>query len=694
MNKPSSTNRLASETSPYLLQHAHNPVDWYPWGPEALKRAKKENKPIFLSIGYSACHWCHVMERESFEDTATAKILNEHFISIKVDREERPDLDNIYMNAVQLMTHRGGWPMTVFLTPDLEPFYGGTYFPPEDRMGLPGFKKILMGVANTWKTRESEVKKSAGELLNALRDLAKTDPTLGNAPAFRALTEAAFHKTKSSFDPTYGGLGRAPKFFHTGDFRLALRHWRTSQDQDALTIVSTTLELWSRGGIYDQLGGGFHRYSTDDQWLVPHFEKMLYDNALLIELYVEAYQATHNLSFARTVREMVDYVFRSLYSPEGLFYSTEDADSEGVEGKFYIWSKEEIDKALGSEIAAVFNKVFNVSENGNWEHQNILHRTESWEELAAQLNLSEAELEETLALAKRKLFSLRQKRIAPGIDTKCLTSWNGMMIHSIALAHQVLNEPSYLERAEKALNFILDNLWDGKTLKHVYSGSESKVEGFLEDYAHIIQANLTMYESNFNSKYLRFAEDLTRRMIELFWDSSTKQFFFSPPKQNDLVIRPSETYDGATPSSSAIAITALVRLGKLTYNESYSVIAEQALKTYEPQMRTLPQASSQLLIALELLQNRSQEFVLVPGNDQELEDWLQAIRERFIPNKIVAVKSPDETKNGLFTDKNTLENKTTLYLCENRTCQIPQNDLDAFKKALRIEAFQQKIQPV
>ncbi|NBY20017.1 thioredoxin domain-containing protein [bacterium] len=354
MNKPSSTNRLASETSPYLLQHAHNPVDWYPWGPEALKRAKKENKPIFLSIGYSACHWCHVMERESFEDTATAKILNEHFISIKVDREERPDLDNIYMNAVQLMTHRGGWPMTVFLTPDLEPFYGGTYFPPEDRMGLPGFKKILMGVANTWKTRESEVKKSAGELLNALRDLAKTDPTLGNAPAFRALTEAAFHKTKSSFDPTYGGLGRAPKFFHTGDFRLALRHWRTSQDQDALTIVSTTLELWSRGGIYDQLGGGFHRYSTDDQWLVPHFEKMLYDNALLIELYVEAYQATHNLSFARTVREMVDYVFRSLYSPEGLFYSTEDADSEGVEGKFYIWSKEEIDKNLGSEIAAVF----------------------------------------------------------------------------------------------------------------------------------------------------------------------------------------------------------------------------------------------------------------------------------------------------------------------------------------------------
>lgn len=693
MVTPTLTNRLASETSPYLLQHAHNPVDWYPWGQEALKKSKRENKPIFLSIGYSACHWCHVMERESFEDVATAKILNEHFISIKVDREERPDLDNIYMSAVQIMTHRGGWPMTVFLTPDLEPFYGGTYFPPEDRMGLPGFKKILIGVANTWRTRESEVKKSAGELLTALKDLAKTESSTENTLSFRALTEAAFHKTKQSFDPTYGGLGRAPKFFHTGDFRLALRHWRTSQEQDALTLVNTTLELWSRGGIYDQLGGGFHRYSTDDQWLVPHFEKMLYDNALLTELYLEAYQATHYLPWAKTAREIIDYVCRTLLSPEGLFYSTEDADSEGIEGKFYVWSKKEIDSVLGSDIAAVFNKVYNVSETGNWEHQNILHRTENWEELAAQGNLSEAELEETLALAKRKLLQLRQQRINPGVDTKCLTSWNGMMIHAIAFAHQVLNEPAYLEVAEKALKFILENLWDGKTLKHVYSGREARVEGFLEDYAHLIQATLSIYESTFNSQYLQIAQDLANRMLQLFWDSSQKQFFFAPAKQNDLVIRPTETYDGATPSSSAIAVTSLVRLGKLTYNDSFLEIAEKALKTYEPQMRTLPQASSQLLIALELLQNRSQEYVLIPGEDSLVEEWVQAIRERFIPNKVVAVKTTDDIKNALFAGKTTMEKKTALYLCENRTCQIPQNDLDAFRKALKIEAFQQKIQP-
>ncbi len=688
------TNRLVSETSPYLLQHAHNPVDWYPWGEEALKRAKKENRPIFLSIGYSACHWCHVMEKESFEDETTAQILNEHFISIKVDREERPDLDNIYMNAVQIMTHRGGWPMTVFLTPELEPFYGGTYFPPEDKMGLPGFKKILKGVSSTWKSRPSEVKKSAGELLIALKEISKTDSSNENTLSFRALTEAAFHRTKNSFDPVYGGLGQAPKFFHTMDFRLALRHWKTTQTTEALTLLNTTLELWSRGGIYDSLGGGFHRYSTDEQWLVPHFEKMLYDNALLTELYLEAYQATHHLPFARVAREIIDYTFRDLLSPEGIFHSTEDADSEGVEGKFYIWSKEEIDTALGSEIALIFNKVYNVSEQGNWEHQNILHRTENWSDLAIQFNLSETELEETLALARRKLFSLRQKRIRPSLDTKCLTSWNGMMIHSLALAHQILNEPLYLEKAEKASEFILQNLWDGKNLKHVYSCGEAKFNGFLEDYAHLTQSLITIYESNFNEKFLSTAQIITQRMIELFWDAPSKTFFFASDKQTDLVIRPTETYDGATPSSTAIAITALIRLGKLTYNDSYLKIAEQALEKYESQMRTLPQASGQMLIALELLQNRSQEFVLLPGNDESIEDWLYVIRGTFIPNKVVAVKQKDQDENILFKGKTCLEGKTTLYLCENRTCQTPQNDLEIFRKVLKIEAFQQMIQPL
>jgi len=694
MTKTPFKNRLAAETSPYLLQHALNPVDWFPWGEEALRKAKKEKKPIFLSIGYSACHWCHVMEKESFEDSATAQILNEHFVSIKVDREERPDLDNIYMNAVQIMTHRGGWPMTVFLTPDLEPFYGGTYFPPEDKMGMPSFKKILMGVANTWKTREAEVKKSASELLQALREVTKTENETQIPLHYRALTEAAFHRMKQSFDPIYGGLGKAPKFFHSGDFRLALRHWRTTQETEALTLVNTTLELWSRGGIYDHLGGGFHRYSTDDQWLVPHFEKMLYDNALLTELYLEAYQATQKLSFATVAREIIDYTLRNLLSPEGLFCSTEDADSEGVEGKFYVWSKEEIDKILTPEVARIFNKVYNVSEGGNWEHQNILHRTESWQELTAELEISATELEETLALAKRKLFNTRQQRIRPGLDTKCLTSWNAMMIHSLALAHQVLNEPSYLEKAERAAQFLTENMWDGQSLNHVYARGESKQTGFLEDSAQLTQALLTLYESNFDETILKTAEAVGKRMVELFWDAKSKIFFFTEGNQKDLVIRPTDTYDGAVPSSSAMAITALLRLGKLTYNDNWTTVAEQGLEKYESQMRTLPQASSQLLIALELLQNRSQEYVLIPGDDESLEDWLQVIRERFIPNKVVAVKLKNQKETALFKGKTSLDGKTTLYLCENRACQAPTTDLEAFKKVLKIEAFQQLIQPL
>ncbi len=683
MNKHPFTNRLTSETSPYLLQHAHNPVDWFPWGEEALKKAKKENKPIFLSIGYSACHWCHVMEKESFEEIATAKILNEYFISIKVDREERPDLDNIYMNAVQLMTHRGGWPMTVFLTPELEPFYGGTYFPPEDKMGMPGFKKLLMGVANTWKTKQSEVEKSASDLLSALKEVSKLNSENDQPLSCRALTEAAFHRMKQSFDPVYGGIGRAPKFFHTMDFRMALRHWKTTKDPEALTLLNVTLELWSRGGIYDQLGGGFHRYSTDEQWLVPHFEKMLYDNALLTELYLETYQATQHLPFAKVAREVIDYTLRELLSPEGIFYSTEDADSEGVEGKFYVWSKEEIENALSPDVAPIFNKVFNVSTEGNWEHTNILHRTESWVVLAAEFELSETELEETIAVAKRKLFSLRKPRVHPGLDTKCLTSWNAMMIHSLAMAHQVLNEPLYLEKAEKAATFLLNNLWDGNILKHVYAKEQVKLNGFLEDYAHFTNALLSLYESNFKEETLKAAEALGRKMVELFWDAPSKSFFFTEDRQRDLILRPTDTYDGAVPSSSATAITALARLGKLTCNDTWLKIAEESLGNYESQLRTLPQASAQMLIALQFLQNSPKEFILIPGNEESLEECLQLIRETFIPNKVVAVKNNPQSKLLIFSEKNAIDEKTTVYLCENQTCQAPITDIAKLRDLIK-----------
>ncbi|MBM4303832.1 MAG: thioredoxin domain-containing protein [Deltaproteobacteria bacterium] len=680
MSQSSFSNRLALETSPYLLQHAKNPVDWFPWGEEAIKRAKRENKPIFLSIGYSACHWCHVMEKESFEDEATAKILNDSFVSIKVDREERPDLDNIYMNAVQIMTHRGGWPMTVFLTPDLEPFYGGTYFPPEDKMGMPSFKKILLGIANTWKNREGEVKKSAAELLTALKEINQPTTRNGVSLSFRALTEAAFHKIKSSFDPIYGGLGQAPKFFHTTDFRLALRHWKTTQEEEAITLVNTTLQLWAQGGIYDHLGGGFHRYSTDEKWLVPHFEKMLYDNALLSELYVEAYQATQYLPYATTAREIFDYVLRELSSPEGLFYSTEDADSEGVEGKFYVWTKKEIEEILSPDVAVIFNKVYSVSKDGNWEHHNILHRTQSFIELSEELGLSQTELEETLAVAKRKLLAIRKNRIRPAVDTKSLTSWNSMMIHSLGLAHQVLQESSYLEAAQKALNFLLAENWNGKELKHTYARGQAKHNAFLEDYACLTQATLTLYESTFDFKLIETAKKLAEKMVELFWDSSRRAFFFSEPNQSDLVVRPTDTYDGAVPSSTSLALTALIRLGKLTYEEKWIRLAEMALEQYEHQMRTLPQASGQMLIALELLQNRSQEWVLIPGNDEVVEEWLQAIRESYYPNKSVSVRTDLNSKSLLFEGKVPVDGKTTLYICENKTCLAPITDVMIFKK--------------
>jgi uncharacterized protein YyaL (SSP411 family) len=686
MTQSSFSNRLALETSPYLLQHAKNPVDWYPWGEEALKRSKKENKPIFLSIGYSACHWCHVMEKESFEDESTAKILNNSFVSIKVDREERPDLDNIYMNAVQIMTHRGGWPMTVFLTPDLEPFYGGTYFPPEDKMGMPSFKKILLGIANTWKNREGEVKKSAGELVTALKEISQPTTRNGVSLSFRALTEAAFHKTKQSFDPIYGGVGQAPKFFHTTDFRLALRHWKTTQEEEAITLVNTTLQLWAQGGIYDQLGGGFHRYSTDEKWLVPHFEKMLYDNALLSELYLEAYQATHYLPYATTAREIFDYVLRELSSPEGLFYSTEDADSEGVEGKFYVWTKKEIDQILSRDVATVFNKVYSVSEEGNWEDQNILHRTQSFPELSEELNLSQPELEETLAVAKRKLFAVRKNRVRPGIDTKALTSWNSMMIHSLGLAHQVLQESSYLEMAQKALNFLLDQVWNGKDLKHTYAGGQAKHTAFLEDYAWLTQATLTLYESTFDGKLIETARTMAQRMVDLFWDNSSRAFFFAESNQSDLVVRPTDTYDGAVPSSASLAVTALIRLGKLTYEEKWIRLAEMALEQYEHQMRTLPQASGQMLIALELLQNQSQEWILIPGNDELIEEWLLAIRESYYPNKSVAVRTDSNSKDSLFKGKAAIDGKTTLYLCENKTCLAPITDIKTFKSLVAMHS--------
>ena len=451
------TNRLAHETSPYLLQHAHNPVDWYAWGREALERARREEKPIFLSIGYSACHWCHVMEHESFEDADTAAVMNEHFVNIKVDREERPDLDHIYMAAVQIMTQHGGWPMSVFLTPDLEPFYGGTYFPPEPRQGMPSFKQILAGVADAWQNRRGELSRSAGQMAGALQQMNQLAGG-GERPSLE-LIDQAVRALERDYDPGYGGFGSAPKFPHPMDIKLLLRHWKRTGAEQSLEMVNRTLDHMARGGIYDHLGGGFHRYSTDERWLVPHFEKMLYDNALITQVCVEAYQATQNPEFSRVARETLDYVLREMTSPEGGFYSTQDADSEGVEGKFFVWPLAEIEQVLGHGAADLFAYVYDVTGEGNWDESNILNRPKTMDQCAKLLQVDRPKMEQSLAESRAKLFDVRSRRVAPSRDDKVLVSWNGLMIDAMARGFQVLGDERYLDAARRAAEFILTKMW-------------------------------------------------------------------------------------------------------------------------------------------------------------------------------------------------------------------------------------------
>ncbi|HWL09349.1 MAG TPA: thioredoxin domain-containing protein, partial [Planctomicrobium sp.] len=453
-------NRLAQETSPYLLQHAYNPVDWFPWGPEAFEKAKQEDKPIFLSIGYSACHWCHVMERESFENESIAKFLNENFVSIKVDREERPDLDQIYMSAVQLITRRGGWPMSVFLTPDAAPFYGGTYWPPTSRLGMPGFPDILHKLNDYWRTKRDEVITSSAELVNAVSDMSA--PVFEDVPLGEETLRHAMRELIESADRRHGGFGGAPKFPHPMDIRVLLRGWKRFGEEAALDVALFTLRKMANGGIYDHLGGGFHRYSTDAMWLVPHFEKMLYDNALLVPAYLEAYQITQDPQFETVIRETLDYVLREMTSPEGGFYATQDADSEGEEGKFFVWSEQEIRQALGDREAELFNDCYDVTPRGNWEGKTILNRPRAWGEIATLHGISIDELHRRLAICRQTLFELRGHRIAPGRDDKILTGWNGMMITAMAQAGLILNEPRYRDAAVQACDFLLENLFDSQ----------------------------------------------------------------------------------------------------------------------------------------------------------------------------------------------------------------------------------------
>ncbi len=681
--EPRHTNRLAGETSPYLLQHAHNPVDWYPWGDEALERAKKENKPIFVSIGYSACHWCHVMERESFEDPDTAEILNRDFIAIKIDREERPDLDEIYMTSVQMITGRGGWPLSVFLTPDLKPFYGGTYFPPESIQGMPGFKTVLNRMAELWRERRDDVIHNSEQMVLALRDHASREASSAGMPDASALTQAAAGLA-NEFDPRWGGFGGAPKFPPSGAIDVLLRQHSQTGDQSLLKMATVTLDRMALGGMYDQLGGGFHRYSVDAFWLVPHFEKMLYDNALLSRVYLEAWQATGNDFYRRVATETLDYVLRDMTDAAGGFHSAEDADSEGEEGKFYVWTEDEIKALLGEKDGTLFCRHYGVSKQGNFERHNILHVPREQPASLRDEGVSEEQLLTLLAPMRQKLLAQRDKRVRPGKDDKVLASWNGMMISALARGYQVTGDDRYLKAATRAADFILSKMVRDGVLMRTYRGAggpdnrgATKLPGYLVDYAEVAGGLIDLYEANFDRRWLQAADYLTAKMVADFWDPDGEGFFYTSAAHKNLLVRTKPFHDGAVPSGNATATLVMLRLASLLDNREYGARAERVLQAVGDPVRSHPRAYLNLLSALDFSLRPVTEIAIV-GNlgDADTAAMLEVIHGRFLPNKILALAEPGEVDSAerlipLLKDKTTESGKATVYVCENYSCKQP-----------------------
>lgn len=686
-------NRLINETSPYLLQHAYNPVDWYPWGPEALERARRENRPIFLSIGYSACHWCHVMEHESFEDPATAALMNEHFINIKVDREERPDLDQIYMNAVQLMTQHGGWPMSVWLTPDLKPFYGGTYFPPQPRYNMPSFRGILERVAETWKEKEKEVIQSADQILEYLHRMGSIEPQ-EEAEANLRLIAAAGNAIEQVFDPRYGGIGNAPKFPHSVEMRVALRASRLT-GRDTLEHVATySLEKMIRGGIYDQLGGGFHRYSTDAKWLVPHFEKMLYDNALIPLACLEAYQVTGAEIYRRATVETLDYVLREMTAENGAFYSTQDADSEGVEGKFFVWDHAEVMALLGPVRGKLFCHCYDVTPEGNWEGKNILHLPLRFDECADELEVDVDTLMRTLRECRQVLFEARSKRVWPGRDDKILTSWNAMMIDAFASAAPILEEPRYTEAAVRAAQFLWENMRrdDGLMYRTAKDG-KAHLNAYLEDYAYFANALVSLYEATFDPTWITRAIELVDIMKEQFWDAEQGGFFYTGNDHEQLITRGKDPHDSAIPNGNAMAVTALARLYKLTGKPQFQELADRTLELFASVLNRSPIASSQMLIALGLHQGQTVEIALVgEPEDPAMQQLLRVVHSRYLPNKVLALRRPKDTQVEtlipLLQGKEMQDGRPMAYVCRNFTCQEPVTEPEKLREQLELATQQ------
>lgn len=674
-------NRLSTEKSPYLLQHQNNPVDWYPWGEEAFQKARDENKLIFLSIGYSTCHWCHVMEHDSFEKEDVAAVLNRDFVSIKLDREERPDLDQVYMEAVIALAGRGGWPMSVFLTPDLKPFFGGTFFWREP------FKQLLAQIQNHWKTSPEKITATSQELVGHLKDRKSHFSQLAfdfETAKVESLFSTAEQIFAHSFDKTFGGFGSAPKFPRSVDLCFLMRHHVSTGSTHSLEMVEKTLQMMARGGLYDHVGGGFSRYSTDNRWLLPHFEKMLYDNALLTWTYLEAFQITAKPLYAQVARETLDYILRDMTSPEGGFYSAEDADSEGVEGKFYVWTENELSALLNADEFSKVKNIFGVETFGNFKSEvthgnevkyaNILHYQKDFG--------PEDKADPVVASALRKLFQAREKRVHPLKDDKVLTSWNGLMIHSLAKAYQVLRDDRYLQAAKNAASFIKAKLWDGKTLTHRYRLQEARFEGTLEDYSSLIFGLLTLAESDLDATWIEWAIELQKIQDEKFSDSEGGGYFFSSSNASDVFLRQKESYDGATPSGNAVSLYNLVRLFALTGELHYKKLIDSQMSWLGETIKKYPAGFCMVLLSLQYMTDKNFE-VVVSGKrgDPATEGVLDYLWATFLPHKVLLLAQNSQGSLPIVTGKE-YTGELKIYLCRQQTCHSPVLDLESLKKNL------------
>lgn len=686
-------NRLINEKSPYLLQHAYNPVDWYPWGEEAFEKAEKEDKPVFLSIGYSTCHWCHVMKRESFEDDQVASLMNDKFVSVKVDREERPDIDGTYMSVCQMLTGSGGWPLTIMMTPEKRPFFAGTYFPKESMFGRIGLIDLLQKVSDAW---QNDKQKLLDDALKNTRNLADLSKMKANGQDLtEEILDEAFIGLADSFDLVNGGFGSRPKFPTPHNLLFLLRYWKRRKNQKALRMVEKTLQKMRLGGIFDQVGLGFHRYSTDSSWLVPHFEKMLYDQALISLAYTEAYQATGKKEYRRTAEEIFEYTLAGLSHPRGAFYSAEDAESEDEEGKFYLWTEAEVREKLGDASFQV-ERVFNIHSEGNYVDEllqertgkNILHLKKPMGELASELGMNPQELRDKLEDARKALLDVRKMRVPPAKDDQILTDWNGLMIAALATAAQAFNEPRYREVATRAAEFILENLQtpEGRLL-HRFRDGEAGVPGNVDDYAFFIWGLIELYEATFEVRFLSEALRLQNMANEHFWDADNGGFFFTADDSEEILIRYKEVRDGALPSGNSVGLLNLLKLARMTGNEDYVQKAESLVKAFSSQVTQSPFYDTMFLASLDFLFGPSYEIVLVGDLDsKETIDMLDSVRTKYLPNKIVLLKTAGDSKleklAGFTKNMKAIEGKTTAYICKNFACKAPTTDPHEFEKTL------------